>query len=115
MGDHLHYSQADIDDYFHQLAKADEKRVKKEGKATKRMRKAALSFMLKECLELNIKFKGYKVKSTRTNINPHQAYSRKELEKINKVAKDSKQMNALVRLLTDMAARIQDVVGLTFK
>lgn len=117
MGDHSHFSQADVDDYFFRLGKADETRPlnQREGKATKKMRKAALSFMLNECLDLKINFKKFSAKSTRTSINPHHAYSSKELKHVYEVAKELTEMFALVRLLTDMAARIQDVVGLTFK
>jgi hypothetical protein len=36
------------------------------------------------------------------------------MKQIFDLAKNSPEMNALVRLLYDMAARVQDVVGLTF-
>ena len=53
-------------------------------------------------------------KSVRQNIRPHKAYNKKDLHTIFECAKDSPEINALVHLLYDMAARIQDVVGLTF-
>ena len=38
---------------------------KREGKATKAMRKAALTFYLNDCLGLSINFSKYSTKSTR--------------------------------------------------
>ena len=52
---------------------------KVEGEATKKMRIAALSFLLNECLGLHINFKSYKAKSTRQNINPHESFSEEKL------------------------------------
>ena len=74
------YTQEDIDDYFNLLAKADKKRApdEKESTATKKMRKAALVFLLNTCLKLNIDFKQYSTKSDSTRKkNPHRAYSQK--------------------------------------
>ena len=51
-----------------------------------------------------------------TNINPHVLFTDKQLEEIFEIAKKhSAQIHAMVRLLYDMAARIQDVVGMKFK
>lgn len=75
-----YYSQATIDDYFDRLVKEDKKREpsKKESTATKMMRKAALNFLLNDCLNLKINFKNYSTKSESTReSNPHVAYSEK--------------------------------------
>ena len=78
-------------------------------------RKAALSFLLNRCFRLNLSLKDYKVrKSTRQNINEHTAFNEKELKELFDTAEPFPEMNALVHLLYDMAARLQDVVGLNF-
>ena len=57
-----------------------------------------------------------RLKDGMTNINPHVLFTDKQLEEIFEIAKKhSAQIHAMVRLLYDMAARIQDVVGMMFK
>ncbi len=57
-----------------------------------------------------------RLKDGKTNINPHIPFTKEELNEIFNIAKQySPKYHAMVRLLYDMAARIQDVVGLTFK
>ena len=87
---------------------------KRESQATIDHRKEALKFLLNKCLKCDIDFGGYTYRSTRKNINTHRAYSQIELTSLMELAKENKEMYALVRLLYDMGARIQDAVGLTF-
>ncbi len=57
-----------------------------------------------------------RLKDGKTNINPHILFTKKQLEEIFDITKkNSPKYHAMVRLLYDMAARIQDVVGMTFK
>ena len=65
--DKQHFSQPEIDDYFAEIKKADERKPEneRESQAKKGMRKTALTFYLKECLKLDINFRKYKTKSTR--------------------------------------------------
>ena len=61
------FTQADLDDYFATINQADERKPEnqRESEAKKGMRKTALTFYIKECLELDLNFKKYKTKSTR--------------------------------------------------
>ena len=89
--------------------------MKPDCSATKIARKSALTFLLVRCFRLSVTLKDYKAtKSSRKNLNPHNYHNQKEMKQIFDLAKNSPEMNALVRLLYDMAARVQDVVGLTF-
>ena len=66
-GNYQIFVQPDIDEYFARINKADERKPEdqRESEAKKAMRKAALSFYIKECLGLKINFSKYKTKSTR--------------------------------------------------
>ena len=61
------FTQQEIDEYFLQVKKADDKKPfnKKECKSTKVQRLAALKFFLHDVLNLDIKFKDYSTKSQR--------------------------------------------------
>ncbi len=85
-----------------------------EGSAVKKMRRVALQFLLNTCLNLSLSFKFYSTTSTRQNIRPHKAYEKTELKELITEAQEDTEMFAMVNLLSDMAARIQDLVGLTF-
>jgi len=98
-----------------ELKSKDAAKPRAECTSTKKARKAALTFLFKQCLHQDVSLKSYNTtKSVRQNINPHKAYNKQNLNSIFECAKDSPEINALVHLLYDMAARIQDVVGLTF-
>ena len=57
-----------------------------------------------------------RLKDGKTNINPHHPFSKEELDEIFEIAKKhSPKYHAMVRLLYDEAARIQDVIGVPFK
>lgn len=102
-------------DYLDEIKRKDAAVPGGECTSTKKARKAALAFLFKQCLHQDVNLKSYNTtKSVRQNIRPHQAYNKQNLKTIFEFAKDSPEMNALVHLLYDMAARIQDVVGLTF-
>lgn len=102
-----HFTQSNLDSYWHQQDGT------KPSKSIQKMRKAALKFYLVECLDLPLKFDQYKA-TGKQDIRPHKAHSKSEMEGILGASRDDEEMHALVSLLYDMAARIQDVVGLTF-
>ena len=57
-----------------------------------------------------------RLKDGKTNINPHHPFTKEELDEIFAIAnKHSPKYHAMVRLLYDEAARIQDVIGVPFK
>ena len=82
-----------------------------------KMRLNAIKFLILQCLKLDIDMKNVcRLKDGRKNINAHIPFSKQQLNEIFCTAKTySPKIHAMVRLLYDMAARIQDVVGLTFK
>ena len=58
----------------------------------------------------------WRLRDGKTNINPHHPFTKEELDEIFAIAKKySPKYNAMVRLLYDEAARIQDVIGGPFK
>ena len=57
-----------------------------------------------------------RLRDGKTNINPHHPFTKEELDEIFAIAKKySPKYHAMVRLLYDEAARIQDVIGVPFK
>ena len=97
MGDHDFFTQLNIDGYFLNVEKADKAKVPKErdSTSTKQLRKQALKFYLNECKGLNLNFKKVNTKG-RSGVNPHQAYTRSEINELLDTAEHDKQMHSLV-------------------
>ena len=70
-GNHIVYHQEDIDEYF-----APSNKNRDEGESTKRTRLYAIKFLLEQCLDLKLKFKGVRLKGKK-HINPHAPFTSK--------------------------------------
>ena len=82
-----------------------------------KIRLSAIRFFIKQCLKLDIDMKDVcRLRDGKININPHHSFTKEELDEIFAIAnKHSPKYHAMVRLLYDEAARIQDVIGVPFK
>ena len=82
-----------------------------------KIRLSAIRFFIKQCLKLDIDMKDVcRLRDGKININPHHSFTKEELDEIFAIAKKhSPKYHAMIRLLYDEAARIQDVIGVPFK
>ena len=87
-----------------------------ESKSTKTTRKAALTFLLNKCWKLNLDFAQFSTKGHSKAIKrEHTAWTQEEREKLGEFAKENNyEMYALIKILFDIAGRIQDAVVFKF-